>query len=116
MRTLSAHNSYAPSFGFPRFAMEKVVLPPKMTPAEQCDRDWPFWRELLGTMLNGGKQPARAKLAAAREAVEAGEMERLKLLAHAMKGSAATMCLSQLTQVRRGGWAARGGGGAAPDT
>ena len=37
------------------------TAPPPLTPREQCDGDWEFWCELMDTMLNGGKMPARAK-------------------------------------------------------
>jgi hypothetical protein len=102
-QTLSATRiplGWAPSWRAGRPNVMESSTPQKLTPAEQCSHDWVFWRELLGTMLNAGSMPARAKVLACRAAIAAGDFGELRLLAHALKGSAATMCLSQLTLVR----------------
>jgi hypothetical protein len=74
--------------------------PTKLSPREQADGDWPFWHELLGMMLTGGPRPARKKVEACEEAAVLGDAAALKLAAHALKGSAASLCLTRLTQVR----------------
>ena len=86
-----------------------INLPRRILPADQCGGDWGFWVELLATMLNGGKVSAFAKVEGARAAILGRDRATLRQLAHALKGSCAALCLSQLTLVR-----GRGGGGVPP--
>ena len=72
---------------------------PVLTPRAQCEGDWDFWLELMGAMLNAGRVPARAKIAACRAALSAGDATALRLEAHALKSSSAALCVTELCRL-----------------
>jgi len=80
--------------------MSQPAPPPPLSPREQCDGDWSFWVELMETMLHGGRVPCMAKLAGCRAALQRGDAVDLRVQAHALRGSAAALCLNQLCQAR----------------